>query len=389
MTFASFFRHCSSMDQSDLTLEYCIQFIANHFVSSSASAPAVSRASASAVALPSTEPLLVLLSVDELSKSKCEDDILSLVGSTLDSSPSLADGRPCLILPVFTSLARFQFAKACTAHSQREILPVPLSVPLKSAPAAMKQLLQLPASLDPLIDVLCRDVGYHGRMLQAIAELLAPGTDYRKDVIDRIESPFHNLKTIHKALQQHKLSKAFFLYLGQESLTQAVCAALLGFSVDRSAVISPGAPHHPDSIANWTFENLESRGVFIDDAGESADQITPVMSPLQLDYWAKRQQDRPENLDDPIKMKFFSMISRTYSSETFYNWQTFERFHCGTVSYLPGPFSVIYLFHIVQTLKFCDDLRTCFTESKNAVCIHSIGLAARSPVRCRRRPPSV
>jgi hypothetical protein len=37
----------------------------------------------------------------------------------------------------------------------------------------MKQLLQLPNSVDPLIDVLCRDVGYHGRMLEAIAWLRA------------------------------------------------------------------------------------------------------------------------------------------------------------------------------------------------------------------------
>jgi hypothetical protein len=83
-----------------------------------------------------------------------------LVGATLDSLPSLADGRACLLLPVVTSLARYQFAKACAAHSQREILPVPLSV-------------QLPNSVDPLIDVLCRDVGYHGRMLEAITWLRA------------------------------------------------------------------------------------------------------------------------------------------------------------------------------------------------------------------------
>jgi hypothetical protein len=265
--------------------------------------------------------------VDEASKSDNENHVLQIVGSILDEPPRYSNDRQCRLLPVFTSLARYQFVKDCMTSSQRTILPIPLSVPLRSAPAALKDKLQLAVELYPLIDVLCRDVGYHGRMLEAIASILAPGTMHRNLVNCRLDAPFQCLKTIHTALLQHKLSASFFSHLAQLSLTQAVCAALLGFTINREAKISTVAI---DQHSDWTYENLQSHGVFIDDAGDTEGNIIPVMSPLQLVYWANKQDGLPENKDDQLKKCFFKQIMRTLSSETFYNWQTFERFHSGS-----------------------------------------------------------
>jgi hypothetical protein len=76
-----FFLHCSSMVQSDLNLGYCIEFIANHFVSAlpsdvSSSVTSASSTPKTSVSAACTKPLLVLLLVDELSKPECEDKIL-------------------------------------------------------------------------------------------------------------------------------------------------------------------------------------------------------------------------------------------------------------------------------------------------------------------------
>ena len=288
------------------------------------------------------EPVVVLLLIDEIAKSQSEDEILKLVGGILDQSPSLVDGRQCWVLPVITSLSGTRL-KGLLTGSQRAILPVPLPVPLKSAPAAMKQILQLPAELDPLIDVLCGDVGYHGRMLEAIVDVLqssptSPTDQLRIDVIANRREPFRFLPDIYRLLYEHKCSKAFFFDIVRNPhvLINAVCVALLGRSIPRDmkvlpAVLQSGASHVIGQLpaTEWTYDHLLSQGVFIGDAGTSSNEITPVMSPLQLVKWAHLMSALPRGSfkKTPQMNLFLLAVTRAFSSSDHNDWKTFEKFH--------------------------------------------------------------
>jgi hypothetical protein len=333
---------------SDVSLAACIEFIVSHFDSAPAAASATDEVEASSDSdkVPSTSssgPVLVLLLVDELAKSKCEDEILSAVGSILDESPRLADGRKCLVLPVFTSLHEKKLTELQTG-SQRAIMKVPLCVALTSAPAALKTLLAVPPELHPLIDVLCQDAGCHGRMLEAIVELLHPSTDLRNSMNTFIRTPFRMLPSIHADLDQHSCSAELFREITKAPhiLIDAVCHVLLGHTVPRNAKVMPVVPDLKVELSvdaaseigqlpmsQWTYDYLLSRGVFIADAGTSTRVITPVMSPLQLDRWASTlHRSAGKDLSPQMKL-FLQAIRRTFLASTRHNQETFEDFHQG------------------------------------------------------------
>ena len=337
-SFQSFFESCISADHSDLSLKSCIEFIANHSFKAdvSMSESPIARSHGPSAA----EPVVVLLLIDEIAKSQSEDEILKLVGGILDQSPRLVDGRQCWVLPVITSLSGTRL-KGLLTGSQRAILPVPLPVPLKSAPAAMKQILQLPAELDPLIDVLCGDVGYHGRMLEAIVDLLhsSKKPQLRTDVIANSHEPFRCLPEVYRLLYDHKCGEAFFRHIVEEprELIDAVCVALMGLSVPRKAKVLPaGYRGTSTNIAigqlpatEWTYDHLLSQGVFIGDAGTSSNEITPVMSPLQLVKWAHLMSALPRGSfkKTPQMNLFLLAVTRAFSSSDHNDWKTFEKFH--------------------------------------------------------------
>jgi hypothetical protein len=340
MTFTPFFLQCLTLNMTTVKPATCIQFIVSHFVSTQAGNYASQSCdSTEVVPSPSSSgPVLVLLMVDELAKSNCEDKIIAAVGSILDESPRLADGRKCLVLPVFTSLHETKLTDLLTG-SQRAIKKVPLRVALTSAPAAMKALLAAPPELHPLIDVLCNDVGCHGRMLEAIADLLHPTTKLWRDVNVFDHDPFRMLPLVHAALFDHPCSAEFFRDLSQAPhvLINVVCTVLLGLTVVRKLPVAPGQQHDVSAskvigqlpMSQWTYDYLLSQGVFIADAGKSLNDITPVMSPLQLVKWADSMQ-RISFLELTPQMKLFlKSIKQAFSASSVHNWENFEEFHHG------------------------------------------------------------
>ena len=141
----------------------------------------------------------------------------------------------------------------------------------------------MPPELDPLVDLLCRDVGYHGRMLEAIATLLAPGSDLRVQVDAHCDEPYQCLPQIHQALFEHQLSKEFFSHIitGPDVLIYAVCVSLLGRTIGRNVKISPNDAQSARKLApssSWTFDDLQSFGVFIGDNGNAQGEITPSVT---------------------------------------------------------------------------------------------------------------
>jgi hypothetical protein len=324
-------------------LDDCIKFVANHFLtigSKRAQAAAKARSSRSASALaaasvPSQEHLVVMLLVDELSKSRCDDAILTMTGALLDSPPKFVDGRVCLVLPFFTSLSETRIREAST-KSNRDISPLPLTVALTSAPAKLKAKLAMPRAFDCLIELLCRDVGYHGRMLEAIVSILSSGK-LRRKVLDASHRPFAQLPHIHAALMESDLSVSFFTDLSSNRnfLVKAVCHALLAKSVNRELCAVPENFLGLES-PGLTYDELLARGIFIGNAATKRDFITPVMSPLQLVAWA--DQCLSDGVLNERMLSFAKIVSRAFGSESSYNWETFELFNHGTFFFFVAEF---------------------------------------------------
>jgi hypothetical protein len=343
MKFAAFYAHCAKFDLAHFHLPDCIEFIANHFVSvvpnaAPSSCDLASRPNGIADAAGesgSPQPLLVLLLVDEIAKSLCEDDIMTLVGGVCDDSPRLADHRACFVLPVFTSLSETRMSKLLTG-SRRPILPVLLKVPLVSASAAMKVRLQLPPAFDTLIDVLCRDVGYHGRMLESIVDILAPESAFegsiRAELVTSADEPFQNLPHIYTLIRTHKASRSYFSRIVQiaDSLFHAICVCLLGKSVPLgSNILRKLSDEASASDVGPSYDDLLEQGVFISNASTVNGFITPVISPLQLTWWAAQLLNCTA---DTMKKNFLSAIIRAFCPVTENNWKKFEKFQHSTPS---------------------------------------------------------
>lgn len=330
--FSSFFLAFMALDLSKVSLQNCVRFVANHFFqrSADASASSTSAAHTGAATSSSSPPLLVLFMVDELTKSQREDDILRLIGDILDTEQTLHDGRRFTVLPVFTSLSQVRMTSLCS-KSNRGFLVVPLPVPLPGASEALKSLLDLKPQQGVLIDALYRDVGGHGRMLEAIARTLALGSDIRSRLDASYLSPLTFLREIHSHLMSTEtLSSSFFKNLaGSEFLVDAVCASLLGRLVSRRELVAPVEVN----VSQWTYDDLQELGVFIGDAADAEGQIIPVMSPLQLTKWASSvSSGRPAcHADDQFGV-FLRSIVNMFSAESLYDWATFERFHLRTLT---------------------------------------------------------
>jgi hypothetical protein len=339
--FSKYFAEFKTKNQTAVNIESCVNFCANRFFGSSRNA---SSSSSSSVSSKPEKPLLVMLLVDELAKSRSEHEILHLMGSVLDQTLTLDDGRQFVVLPVFTSLSHSLMVRLCT-RSQRSIVPAPMPVPLKSAPAELKEKLHLPSELAPVIDVLCYDVGYHGRMMEIISQTLAPDTSLRIRMEAHPHDPFKYLPEIHQVLLEHESSKGFFEHLlsNPRHLIQPVCYSILGRAIGRDTPFADQTsstssnqldetkdPNKVDSFKPQTFDDLLSVGVFIGDAGTASALITPVMSPLQLVKWAtERKKQKP--CDNRTSL-FVGTIIRVFSAQSSHNWKSFENFHHSTLT---------------------------------------------------------
>jgi hypothetical protein len=183
----------------------------------------------------------------------------------------------------------------------------------------------MPPAFECLIELLCRDVGYHGRMLEAIASILAADSVLRQEVLVQSDRPFCKLSAIQGFLFSNPLSTSFFvqLQIERKHLLKAVCFALLG----KSAPINE--PCSALGASSLTFDELLSMGVFISNADATSENITPVMSPLQLVKWASlRQSDGDLDLQTGCLL---DAIIKAFGSESSQNWETFERFNHGTM----------------------------------------------------------
>ena len=277
---------------------------------------------------PYEKPVVVMLLVDELSKSKSEVEVLELTGSVLDVPGRLDDGRKYVVLPLFTSVSE-TVIRSASKKSQRVIVPLPMAVSLTSAPAYLLTKLNMPPAFECLIEMLCRDVGYHGRMLEAIASILEAETVLRDEVLAQSDRPFCKLSAIHGFLFSDPLSKSFFVQLNDERkhLSKAVCFALLGMSAPINE------PCTALGASTLTFDDLLSMGVFISNADATSENITPVMSPLQLVKWASR---RKSDGDFDLQTRFLlDAIIKAFGSESSQNWETFERFNHSTMPRFP------------------------------------------------------
>jgi hypothetical protein len=297
-----------------------------------------------------------MLLVDEISKSKSEARVLEMTSGVLNVPGRLADGRKYVVLPLFTSLSEILLKKA----SVGSIIQVPLSVPLKSAPAVMKAKLNLGSQFDSLIDVLCNDVGNHGRMLETIVRCLqVPPVDHavltsstcsvdenvRHLVLAHSFNPLLALSTCHSRMVTHSTSLEFFRNLRNADLMNAVCISLLGLPVRRDQQIKtpyrpvvlgslPIAGPGPEAVATQdlsacvgTYDELQALGVFIGDAGTVEGLMIPVMSPLQLLQWAGFNL---EACSDPQMRLFFDSVVQAFTVVNEGTWKTFERFHLST-----------------------------------------------------------
>ena len=307
-------------------------FIANHFFQATADASA-SVACADVSASSSSSPLLVLFMLDELAKSGCEDEILSLMGSILDPPLTLNDGRRFTVLVTVSSLSRTRMLSLCSKLS-RSFRKVTLPVSLPSARDALMSMLELKPHQGVLIDVLVRDVGGHGRMLEAISLVLARGSEIRTRLDAATDqSPLTFLRDAHAELLSHPLSSAFFQHLsGSVFLVDAVCNALLGRAVSRYQPIWPHPQTVSAEISQWTYDGLQALGIVIGDASDSDVEIIPIMLPLQLVKWASsilisRAYSSVHSQFDV----FLNSVLSIFSAENLYDLATFERFHLRTL----------------------------------------------------------
>jgi hypothetical protein len=347
----------------------CIQVTAHHFLKFNlkqrAAPPTFSVAdfqSAGGLMVTMTEqterPLLVMLLVDNLSETGVENatEMSTYIGNMLDSSGEcyLDDFSKFVLLPVFTcTTSDMRLLHNPRPGNGRTIMSVPVSVPLTSAPAAMKAKLNMGSEFDQLIDVLCNDVGYHGRMLEAIVELLedvnghppeAMNADSNAKVVNLRQlvkahtcNPLLSLSICRSELVTHAKTSTFFAPLIRDDLMNAVCISLLGFPVSSCNKIeaSYGSSLGPSKeVLNPTsFRDLQDLGVFIGDDFDAMfhyGHMYPVMSPLQLLEWATLKKSSTKQNGNALLFDSIIQVFTAFCKDG--TWQTFESFHHSSVS---------------------------------------------------------
>lgn len=307
LEFSAFVRHLSSLDSAELSVRVCLTFIAElAFPSSHSGSLPVSKG-------PSA---LILLGVDEISKSKCEDDLLNLIGGISDAPLLLSNGMRVAVLPVVTSLSQLLLSKQTTI-SNRPLSLLPMPVFLPDAGSMLLKELQLEPHFYPIINAMCRSLGNHGRLLEILSEdlkKLHPG--FLRALLNSNGS---SIDQILRSVVGDIRGKAYIKILVENApaMTIPVCHALLGNQIGRKLEL-PGCPMTPDE--------LQMNGIFIGDATCEQGVISPIMSPLQVFEWASRIV---KDSSCPELHPLARTLKDVLSIELPFSGTEFERFHAG------------------------------------------------------------
>lgn len=325
VTFSDFFRHFKSLDTARSDYRMCLTFIAELAFSSKESA-----VSASDSAAPPRLPIppqslsaVILIGVDEISKSECEHKLLKLLGRISDSPLLLSNGQRVAVLPIVTSLSQSLLAKLATL-SNRPLSLIPMPVYLPGASDVLMQNLQLEQEYRPTIDALCRSLGNHGRSLEVLHDLLSPVSVHknafamRMDLLNDKESAIDRI--LNAVADDDKGASSFQVLTDDaKSLVMPVCHALLGSTLGRSKKLK-NCPK--------TLDQLQMHGVFIGDATSKRGKITPIMSPFQVRLWADTILE--ENIDSELNLLATKLIE-VLTLQPPISGTDFERFHAGTL----------------------------------------------------------
>jgi hypothetical protein len=282
---------------------------------------------------------VLFFGVDELIKHPSYADVLTKVGSTMDtvwtlfsSNPESQQPRQLIVLPVVTSLSSLVVHESVTPISNRGVAWIPLG-PLRGAAEHIAKLFpQLDGSVlvQKALRILCTDLGEHGRMLEKLVDYLkgdggkhaeflnSHHTSAVSGILDALEGPCNGYLSI-SLKYNHGLS--------------IVSAALLGQPVVRDAF--------PEGYDDETFEDLLTAGTYISSESSAADTQTfiPVMSPFQLLHWARGAI----NCSDLVG-QVAAVLLRVMSRFAIIDGYVFEEFVCGTC--LRAQCSIILTHHI-------------------------------------------
>jgi hypothetical protein len=304
--YAAFVGHLSSMDSANLSIRDCLAFIAELAFASSHSGSAPVSTGPSAV---------ILLGVDEISKSKWENDLLKLIGGISDSPLLLSNGMIVAVLPVVTSLSQSLVADQ-ELLSNRPLRLISLPVHLPGAAAMMLKQLKLEPDFLPIMNVMCRSLGNHGRLLEVLLDLLKPNSVHFKQLVAERENAISPI--LRAVIADFRGSTYFDILKGRpKAMLIPICHALLGTSLGRD-----------DRLEGclWTPDQLQMNGVFIGDATSEKRKITPIISPLQLLLWAEQVISRMDFLElHPLA----NALTVVLSIEAPFTWVKFESFHAG------------------------------------------------------------
>ena len=329
-----FFDYFISLDISLLSVNDCLLLIAEsafHVPPSepdSNPSPSSSSASSDSAAIATTAPIsqssfqVILLGVDEISKSKCEQELLTLLGQISDKRIR----RRIIVIPIVTSLSQRLVYEGLTG-TDRVVNFIPLPAYLPGAAEMLMLKLGLHPNFGPMIKAICRSLGNHGRMLEVLHDILNPTSTnslFRALQASMARDEGNAVDSILRAVVANG-GMHFFRDLIDlsTSLIVPVCCALLGQTISRS-IFLPGCPKTPDQ--------LQAQGIFIGDAESIPGSITPIMSHFQVIIWAETVRRQPSQSPalHALANSLVEILSLKYPLSGF----KFETFHAGMHLYL-------------------------------------------------------
>ncbi len=324
-TFAGFFQHLISLDFSRISAHDCLLLIAELAFPAPSSPPSsslsptdISATAASSSAFTAESSYrVILLGVDEISKSECEVELLKLIGKISDERLL----QRIVVLPIVTSLSQSLLFQGLTG-TDRVVNFIPLPVYLPGADAMLMDKLKLQSRYAPIIETLCRSLGNHGRMLEVLHDILDPAstnpqshalqTSFMRDEGTAVD-PILRAVAAHGGIH-------YFHLLGRNpaSMIVPVCFALLGQSLCRD---------EPLQGCTMTPDELQVQGIFIGDAKSLPGHITPIMSHFQVLIWAEAARDRP--WQSPELYLLANTLVEILSLKHPFSGSKFETFHAG------------------------------------------------------------
>jgi hypothetical protein len=183
--FRDFLKHIKQCpDFGDISIDKCLKEILRHFESTFPAGR--------------TGRGICMLGIDEIIKS-CPDDFLALaqsisaVGSWSDQPIKINEQRNFVLIPVITSLSQV-LVRSSAQTSGRHIQWIPLP-PLEGLSKQVCDMLNVTTQrAKDLIELLCRYLGYHGRLIEIAVEILEDEVEYLEQGPSALVEIISNLK---------------------------------------------------------------------------------------------------------------------------------------------------------------------------------------------------